>query len=556
MLVYANCLPFDSECSVEEMFDVLADWLKRKTRQHFTGDMLKQSRAISVNVGDLQTWVDGDDKAFLYALRYAHPDSRTSGRQWITEIGFRHDLSQGESLCTVVVQTSEISTRVIDNVQVSRPIFVPQIANLCSVSNRVVGSEVITLDDAAVEALPYHIDDEYRKHPIVLISPNSSGDYLVQPEEVILHTVGLAEVMKVPQGMDTWWMARVLGDHYAAYRGAINIIFPQRYTSSGRKAFSKKLMPNDLEDMLYEHINIEGEILSIITHRSNLPMSWKHISPEKVRETSRTREITRRREEASKTGEQNEYVALLEEDNVIQQEKINKVEESLRSLQSQNKEISDDLYEFSNQKDAELDKLLKEKDAELAEINFTKNNEIQSLKATLSMVGKRNGADADSGISDTALKSFVNVFNQSPTLEDSLNVIKTLFPERICVLDSAWRSTKGAKKFRHQQKAFELLLKLATVFWQAKMEDKPDKDAGSFYGDDFSAWESEGIMDNPRARKERTFIYEGTSIQITNHLKIGVKASDAETLWIHFDWDADKQVIVIGHCGKHLFVPK
>ncbi len=43
---------------------------------------------------------------------------------------------------------------------------------------------------------------------------------------------------------------------------------------------------------------------------------------------------------------------------------------------------------------------------------------------------------------------------------------------------------------------------------------------------------------------------------MTNHLKIGVKPSDAETLRIHFDWDAEKKMIVIGHCGKHLFVPK
>jgi hypothetical protein len=44
----------------------------------------------------------------------------------------------------------------------------------------------------------------------------------------------------------------------------------------------------------------------------------------------------------------------------------------------------------------------------------------------------------------------------------------------------------------------------------------------------------------------------GKQIEMLKHLRIGVKDSAAETLRIHFHWDAKDQRIVIGHCGKHL----
>ena len=36
------------------------------------------------------------------------------------------------------------------------------------------------------------------------------------------------------------------------------------------------------------------------------------------------------------------------------------------------------------------------------------------------------------------------------------------------------------------------------------------------------------------------------------HLKIGRKADQRQTIRVHFAWDDDSGRIVIGHCGKHL----
>ena len=40
------------------------------------------------------------------------------------------------------------------------------------------------------------------------------------------------------------------------------------------------------------------------------------------------------------------------------------------------------------------------------------------------------------------------------------------------------------------------------------------------------------------------------------HLKIGVKDSLSRTLRIHFFWDPGAGKVVIGHCGKHLPIPR
>jgi hypothetical protein len=59
--------------------------------------------------------------------------------------------------------------------------------------------------------------------------------------------------------------------------------------------------------------------------------------------------------------------------------------------------------------------------------------------------------------------------------------------------------------------------------------------------------ESDTVSNNKRGRKLRTFVYNGQPVEMLPHLKIGVKDSEYETLRIHFMWDADARVIVIGH---------
>ncbi|QPN59708.1 hypothetical protein H8F24_17420 [Synechococcus sp. CBW1002] len=136
-------------------------------------------------------------------------------------------------------------------------------------------------------------------------------------------------------------------------------------------------------------------------------------------------------------------------------------------------------------------------------------------------------------------------------------VSEELCPGHLLVLDSAWRSADEAKGFEYGDRLFELLWLLATNFREQKFAGAPDLVAGqqAFGASSYAPRESQTIENNQQARRERTFSYGDKTIEMWQHLKIGVKDSENRTLRIHFCWDADLGQVVIGHCGRHLHVP-
>ena len=131
-----------------------------------------------------------------------------------------------------------------------------------------------------------------------------------------------------------------------------------------------------------------------------------------------------------------------------------------------------------------------------------------------------------------------------------------LFPGHLHVLESAWDSADQAKGFEHGGQLFELLWLLASAFRQRKLDGAPDMLAGQVFGaKSYAPRESQTIERNPQARRARTFSYDGKTVEMWQHLKIGAKDSESRTLRVHFCWDAELGRVVIGHCGKHLYNP-
>ena len=136
-----------------------------------------------------------------------------------------------------------------------------------------------------------------------------------------------------------------------------------------------------------------------------------------------------------------------------------------------------------------------------------------------------------------------------------------LVSEQLCsghllVLESAWASADQVKGFEHGDQLFELLWLLATGYREQKLAGAPDRMAGQvFGGKNYAPRESESIERNPKSKRDRTFSYQGKTVEMWQHLKIGAKDSENHTLRIHFCWDEELNQVVIGHCGKHLFNP-
>jgi hypothetical protein len=107
----------------------------------------------------------------------------------------------------------------------------------------------------------------------------------------------------------------------------------------------------------------------------------------------------------------------------------------------------------------------------------------------------------------------------------------------------------------HGEKLFNQLWKLATEYRQPRLQGGPDKLAMQVFGNKvWAARESDTTANSAVGKAERTFEYKGQPLLMLQHLKIGVKDSPNRTLRLHFEWDPEDGVVVIGHCGPHLFV--
>jgi hypothetical protein len=162
-----------------------------------------------------------------------------------------------------------------------------------------------------------------------------------------------------------------------------------------------------------------------------------------------------------------------------------------------------------------------------------------------------NPGDSSDQIPEGVRDVFTDVIGETLTPYQTLLVISKLFPSRIAILDSAWKSAKDSKTFPHKKQLFQLLWKLVNEYWYNLANGKGDAVARFVFGDNYAAKESERVENNRRLRMQRTFPYNGRQIEMMKHLKIGIKESPAETIRVHFEWEAREQKVLIGWCGHH-----
>lgn len=534
MLIYSTNLILKGEQDIETVFQVSAAWLTRKTRENVSLDSLKSNNTRRMMDGSkIQTAISDLIFPKLFSIRYSHGDREAPGRQWITEIGIRQEEVNSEVECSILLRTDEISTRVEVKPQPSVPYVVHEIIRNCQVSTKTAGLSIITLDEQSdVEAFAYTVDDPVRQYPSILISPLYDA-FLVDVEKVRFWVEGLADVIQIPIGFDTFYIAKVLGNQFAAWRGAVNIIFPV-VQSRGRKYVPTiRLMGEDIQDISEAGNEPEKEILSLLTHRVNLPNSWRQVTIEKVTELNRRRELAQIRARSVETGETAEYIALLEEDSKEQDQRILELQQETATLQA---EVAILQGEFSE---------LSDKHRSLA---FERESLLQSLSGSVQRSSGQPGSDVPDYVRDI----FFDIHSKNMSPEDSLKVISRLFPDRVEVLDSAMKSARDSASFKEKSRLFDLLWKLATAYWKDLTNGIGDAQARHIFGAAYSAKESETASSNARATRLRTFNYKDNTLVMEKHLRIGVKPSPAETIRIHFEWMPDECKIVIGHCGPHL----
>lgn len=533
MLVYGSSFTFAPEHGPQQIINCVARWVGlRANRSSVDPVILSQGiRELRLKDGStLTSRVTLDDEQrpvypYLFCAQLSHGDNQVPGRRWMTEIGLRQDAPDAPVDCTFQLKTDEVSARVTAPIQVTRPKLVEQLVQQCNPSGYTPGLKVKRLDDEeSAAAFLVEVEREERRCPIVVVSSTRDGAYSVTPERIRSLLVGIADVVEVPVGVDTFKVEKTLGRRYGAWGGAINIIFQARRGARGTFCETVLYRPNELEDLIDDGKNIESEILAAVTHRTNLPYSWRHISLEVVSRAILRGQLARSIQRAKQSDDSAEYVALLEE-----------ADKELRAKDEQVAGLRLELVE----RDCKISKL---------------QADIEGLKHALS------GRQSSTEVGDEELNALMPLreavtaaLTNNPSVEQSLKLINMLFPDRVIILDSALDSAQesDADGFRHGKKAFDLLWKLANGYWQALADGKGDQHAKAVFGNNAYAQNESQALSNDGKRR-RTFTYHGRDFLMEKHLKVGVKDSAAETLRIHFEWLADEKRLVVGHCGKHL----
>ena len=140
---------------------------------------------------------------------------------------------------------------------------------------------------------------------------------------------------------------------------------------------------------------------------------------------------------------------------------------------------------------------------------------------------------------------------EEPSPLDCIENIEKFYGDRCTVLDSARGSAREMTRFIHGRDLLDLLMRLVTTYRDGLMDGGDSKARLVFGKSEYAAKESETVMANKAMRRQRTFDYDGTQVEMFRHLKIGVDDDPTRTIRVHFHWDGDRKRIVIGYCGEH-----
>jgi hypothetical protein len=287
-----------------------------------------------------------------------------------------------------------------------------------------------------------------------------------------------------------------------------------------------------LDTWIENSVNINLEILSLITHFSNGYRKRKHFSPSDVR-AKRQRDQRLALRKKLETGEGDKtYLELAKE-----------------AMDQQGEQEAVFLEREANfQRDLD--------ESEFKEL--VAQDEISKLEEKLNKEKFKNEAlshqltNASTTVSAVDPEFLFRLASGSPTPAVLLDVVQNSFPARVAVLDTAHESAKQSQTFEHVERLSTLLRRLCTDYYDELERGGDSKARNVFTNHEFAAQESETVQNSEVLRSHRTFKYRNEQVCMLRHLKIGVANTVETTIRVHFHWDSEKKRIVIGHCGPHL----
>ena len=538
MLVYANWLRVQGADAESAVFKAVGGWLKEQMGFGLPPDQLRREGEYKGHRGEhpsrlrIYSCYENDPALCAWVLKHAAED--VHGRQWIVEVGVKKSAGTLEVSC--VVKTDEQSTLVTDTVSASQPRVVRYIVkNVRSATNAdfadaVPGEIVRTIgeDRDSYLAFAAEIGRADRDGAIVLVSSTREGEYIVNPTQLQTALVGLANVVKVLPGSNTYDMTDVLGSSRSAWDGSVNVLSMPSMRGVVRYRY---FLPDEIRAWGEEPQRI-SRLLAWVTASTNMARLRRHVRPEGVALLAMRRRMEQLRATSAQMNERELRQALEEasEREAEQDRYFDKIAEENANLEDELSNYKQDLEEAKSELGARL-------------------FELKSLKDGLFLAG----GGSTSPVNPDELLEFA-ARKEEPSPLACIEIIEKCYGDRCIVLDSARNSARKMTRFIHGRDLLDLLRRLVTKYRDRLLEGGDSKARCVFGQSEYAAKESKSVMANKDMRRQRTFDYNGQQVPMFQHLKIGVAADQGRTIRVHFHWDADRQRIVIGYCGEHLSV--
>lgn len=537
MLVYANNISCHGSGAGGAIFKAVGVWLKEQLGFGLHPEQLKKDGEYTGYRGDTRSWLrissTDEEEPKLYAWVLRTYDDKVMGRIWVTELGLKIYAEEYQLSC--VVRTDEQSTLVANPVVASRPRLIRYVAENVSKAKDAqfsasvsgVSLKTVGADRDSYRGFLAEIERRDRNSPIVIVSPNSDGIYSVDAIKLQQDLFGLAQVIKVHSEFNSYEMEEVLGRKWSAWGGAINVL--NAPTASGYVR-NKIFLFEEITEWGIGHGNVVANLLAWVTNSTNVDRQRNQIRPEGVTQLALRRRLTAvRNNSAAMNAQQLAY----------------EIETAARLAAEQSQWIA--ALEADNSKMAAEALDLTNKLGEAEELIRRKSFEINSLKDQFSGSGGNRASAFDvSSLLDLLCR------NSPPTPSECIQIIETLHGDKCIVLETAKSSARDMNKFVYGRNLMSLLLKLVTDYRNSMISGGDNAARAVFGKSEYAAKESKTVMDSKALVKARTFSYNGKQLEMFRHLKIGVADDLGKTIRVHFDWDAEKRIVVIGYCGEHL----
>ena len=543
MLVYANHLSAHGAESGETIIRAIGRWTKEQLGFGLHPNQLRrngrfQQQPFEQGNSRLRIHVASAGEDQLYSWVLIKGDSEVHGRWWITELGARTGESTAELSC--VLRTDDRSTLIgTDNlVSASQPRVMRYAAqNIrnstdCEFDPSVPGIELKALGQSRTtyRAFLTAVDRRDREFPIVLISPTSGGEYLLDPEILQDRLVGLAQVVKTDPNYNSYEMESELSKFYSAWDGAMNVLHPPNRTGTVRNSL---FLSNEIEAWGGKEER-NASVLAQVTHMTNVFLRRRRIRAESVANMSAREEVIVAFEHAKdlSSAELKERANRILELQTENQEFIDEFDNEIHALRGDVSHLTEELADAKQKLNGER----------------SKNRE---LKNRLEGSGR-----PPTNTADVQLLLELLCRGSQPRPIECLTVLESLYGDSCTVLESARRSADESMRFGHGVRLLTLLKTLVTDYREVYMERGDVEARKCFSPGEFAATESETVVQNQVLKNARTFEYNSQSVEMFSHLKIGVADDKVKTIRVHFHWDAIDRMIVIGYCGPHLPVSK